>query len=48
MGLYELVVVDSDGDVVYDTPVARGIIGYLREEDVTEGMRRIQLLQNAQ
>jgi hypothetical protein len=48
MGLYELAVVDSDGDVVYDTPVARGIIGYLREEDVTEGMRRIQLLQNAQ
>jgi hypothetical protein len=48
MGLYELAVVDSDGDVVYDTPVAGGVIGYLREEDVTEGMRRIQLLQNAQ
>ena len=48
MGLYELAVIDSDGDVVYDTPVAGGVIGYLREEDVTEGMRRIQLLQNAQ
>jgi hypothetical protein len=48
MGLYELAVIDSDGDVVYDTPVAGGVIGYLREEDVTEGMKRIQLLQNAQ
>jgi len=48
MGLYELAVVDSEGDVVYDTPIAEGVIGYLREEDVTEGMRRIQLLQSVQ
>jgi hypothetical protein len=48
MGLYELAVIDSDGDVVYNTPVADGVIGYLREEDVTVGMERIQLLQSVQ
>jgi hypothetical protein len=45
MDLYEIAVIDSEGEVVYDTPVADGVIGYLREEDVTEGMRRIQLLE---
>jgi hypothetical protein len=45
MGLYEIAVIDSEGEVVYDTPVTVGVIGYLREEDVTEGMRRIQLLE---
>jgi len=46
IGLYEIAVMDSEGQVVYNTPVAAyGVIGYLREEDVTEGMRRIQLLE---
>jgi hypothetical protein len=39
---------DSEGQVVYNTPVADGVIGYLREEDVTVGMERIQLLQSVQ
>jgi hypothetical protein len=48
IGLYEIAVIDSEGQVVYDTPVADGVIGYLREEDVTVGMERIQLLQSVQ
>jgi hypothetical protein len=48
MGLYEIAVIDSEGQVVYNTPVADGVIGYLREEDVTVGMERIQLLQSVQ
>jgi len=42
MGLYELAVIDSEGQVVYDTPVADGVVGYLRPEDVTDAMLVIQ------
>jgi len=44
MGLYELAVIDSEGQVVYDTPVADGVVGYLRPEDVTDAMLVIQKL----
>jgi hypothetical protein len=44
-GLYELAVLDSDGRLHYDNPVANGdVVGYLREEDVTDAMRVIQKL----
>ena len=46
MGLFEIAVVDKDREVVYNTPVAEGVIGYLREEDVTQAMERIQLLES--
>ena len=44
IGLYELAVLDEDGDVCYTTPITDNVIGYLREEDVSEGMIRIQNL----
>jgi hypothetical protein len=45
IGLYELAVLDEDGWICNDTPVSEdGVIGYLREEDVSEGMIRIQNL----
>jgi len=45
IGLYELAVLNSEGDICANTPVSEdGIIGYLREEDVSEGMIRIQNL----
>jgi len=46
MGLYEIAVIDKEGEVVYNTPIAEGVIGYLREEDVTQAMERIQLFES--
>jgi hypothetical protein len=44
-GLYELAVLDSEGEIHYDNPVAEGDVhGYLTEDDVTELLKRIQLL----
>lgn len=43
-GLYELAVLDSDGDVCYDTPITDNVIGFLKPEDVTKYMIEIQQL----
>ena len=43
-GLYELAVLDSEGELTYGTPVTDDVIGYLRPEDVTDVMEKIQLL----
>jgi len=43
-GLYELAVLDSNGSLTYDTPVTDDVIGYLRPEDVTDVMVKIQQL----
>jgi hypothetical protein len=41
-GLYELAVF-KDGKIHYDNPVANGdVVGYLREEDITDAMLVIQ------
>ena len=43
-GLYEVAVLDSEGMLTYDTPVTDDVIGYLRPEDVTDVMEKIQQL----
>ena len=43
-GLYEVAVLDSDGELCYDTPVTNDVIGYLRDIDVTDVMEKIQQL----
>jgi hypothetical protein len=43
-GLYELAVLDSDGNLTYATSVTDDVIGYLRPEDVTDVMEKIQQL----
>ena len=43
-GLYELAVLDSEGELTYSTPVTDDVIGYLRPEDVTDVMEKIQQL----
>ncbi len=44
-GLYELAVLDSEGEIHYDNSVAEGDVhGYLTEDDVTELLKGIQLL----
>ena len=43
-GLYELAVLDKTGQITYDTPITNDFIGYLRPEDVTDVMEKIQQL----
>jgi hypothetical protein len=43
-GLYELAVLNNDGDLTYDTPITNDVLGYLSKEDVTEILIKIQQL----
>lgn len=43
-GLYEIAVLGSDGQLLYDTPVANDVVGYLTPQDVTNFMIEIQQL----
>ena len=43
MGLYELAIF-KDGEICYDTPITDDVIGYLKPEDVTELIQKIQKL----
>lgn len=43
-GLYELAVLDSDGELTYMTPITSDVEGYLTEEDVTKLLEQIQNL----
>jgi hypothetical protein len=43
-GLYEIAVLDTEGKLTYSTSVTDDVIGYLRPEDVTDVMEKIQQL----
>lgn len=43
-GLYEIAVLDSGGNLTYNTPVTNDVIGYLTPKEVTEIMVKIQEL----
>ena len=43
-GLYELAVLNRDGELCYDTLVTNDVIGYLRDIDVTDVLAKIQQL----
>ena len=43
-GLYEVAVLDTDGEITYDTDVTSDVIGHLTPEQVTETMAFIQAL----
>jgi hypothetical protein len=43
-GLYELAVLDSNGDLTYSTPVTSDVEGHLSEDDVTKLLEQIQNL----
>lgn len=45
-GLYELAVLDKDGNLTYDTPVSDSVIGNLTPEEVTDILIQIQDLRN--
>jgi len=42
-GLYELAIF-KDGEITYATPITNDVMGYLRPEDVTDVMTKIQQL----
>ena len=44
LGLYELAILDKEGDLTYDTPVTNDVIGYLTPEKVTNYLIKIQEL----
>lgn len=43
-GLFELAVLDTNGHIIYDTPITDGVMGHLKEEDVSRIMKDIQEL----
>lgn len=43
-GLYEVAVLDSGGDLTYETPITNDVIGWLSENEVSEVMAKIQNL----
>jgi hypothetical protein len=42
--LFEVAVLDEDGDLTYNTPVTNDVIGFLNPEEVTEIMEQVQNL----
>ena len=42
--LYELAVLDSNGDLTYSTPITNDVLGHLSEDDVTKVLEQIQNL----
>jgi hypothetical protein len=44
LGLYELAILDKEGDLTYDTPITNDVIGYLTPEEVTNYLIKIQEL----
>lgn len=43
-GLYELAVLDNDGDLTYDTPITEDVMGYLSPTEISDIMKQIQKL----
>lgn len=44
LGLYELAVLNKEGEITYETSVTDDVIGHLTPEEVTEYMGQIQKL----
>jgi hypothetical protein len=43
-GLFEIAVLDEEGNLTYETSVTSDVIGYLNPEEVTEVMEQVQSL----
>jgi len=43
-GLFEIAVLDKEGNLTYETSVTSDVIGYLNPEEVTEVMEQVQKL----
>ena len=45
-GLYELAVLDENGNLDYTTPITDDVVGWLKWEEVIELLRQIKELEN--
>jgi hypothetical protein len=43
-GLFEVAVLDKEGNLTYETPVTSDVIGYLNPDEVTGVMEQVQSL----
>jgi hypothetical protein len=43
-GLFEVAVLDKEGDLTYETSVTNDVVGYLNPDDVTTIMEQVQNL----
>jgi hypothetical protein len=43
-GLYELAVLDQEGEICYNTSITSDTLGWLKEDDVTSALQRIEAL----
>jgi hypothetical protein len=43
-GLFEVAVLDADGDLTYNTPVTNDVVGFLNPDEVTDIMEQVQNL----
>jgi hypothetical protein len=43
-GLFELAVLDSEGQLAYNTPITDDVVGYLTEDGITALLAEIELL----
>ena len=46
LNLFELAIIDKDGDIIYSTPITDDVLGYLTEDDVSDTMIKVQRLDN--
>jgi hypothetical protein len=45
-GLYEIAILDNDGEITYTTPITDDVLGYLFEDDVMFHLNEIKNLQS--
>ena len=43
-GLFEVAVLDSNGEIAYNTPITNGVIGWLDFSDVADILNKIKAL----
>lgn len=43
-GFYEVAVLNSDGEITYDTPITDDVVGWLTKDGVTDIMAQVQNL----
>lgn len=46
-GLFEVAVINSSREIVYDTPITDDVLGYLTEDEVVEVLKDIKALPKA-